>query len=190
MNELNIGMRDTDKKVSMILSRGKVPGVAYGPSMDSIPIKIKKNELMKALKNKGEVYEVDFHGNTFMAKVDEIQTHPVSHEPLHFSLVQLEKNKGADVEIPIEFKGTPLGVKKGGVLLVVNEQIPVNGKPKQIPNKIIADVSNLEIGDKITIKDLKVPKNIEVSKKEGLTIATCNPPQHMDEESELKTQSA
>lgn len=109
-------------------------------------------------------------------KFGEIQRDPVTHDFIHFSLVQMPQGVENEVNIPVNLTGTPVGVKKGGVLVVMKDEITVNGKPRSIPERIVANVSGLDIGDKLTVDNLNIPNRVDAMEDESEVVAICRPP--------------
>jgi large subunit ribosomal protein L25 len=176
MDTLKIQKRNMNNKTHHLRDNGMIPGTIFGPTIDSFPIKLTHKQLREANENKGEVYRVKWQDNSFFVKFGEIQTDPITQEYLHFSLVQLPKNVENDVEIPVNLKGTPIGVKKGGTLVVMKNEVTINGVPRLIPDQVEANVSKLDIGDKLEVKDLKLPKKLDTKDNLSEVVAVCTPP--------------
>lgn len=103
-------------------------------------------------------------GRTVQAIVRESQYHPVTDRILHVEFLQVTDNKSIDVYLPLEFTGTPVGVTKGGKLLTKLRRIKVKGVPGNLPEKILVDVSGIDLGGTIKVKDASFP---------GMTIVTA-----------------
>lgn len=176
METIKIKDRKLTSKPRVLREKGFVPGTLYGPNLKNKPIKLHSLDLRNIVGNKGEVYKVMNKSGPTFVKFDEIQTNPISGEFIHFSLVELPKGKKNEVDIPVDFQGTPIGVKKGGVFVIMKDEVTINGKPRAIPKSLEADVTNLDIGDKLTIDDLDTPKQINISDGESEIVAVCKPP--------------
>jgi len=176
MYNLNLKTRDLSLKRKQMLDAGMIPAVVYGGNIETEPVMVRANELKKAFKTPGEVYTITTKNGEAMVKLEEVQRSPVSNEIIHVSLKHLEKGKKDEIEIPINLKGDPPGVKKGGVLVVLKDEVLLSGKPKSLPTEVMADISHLEIGDKITAGDLNTPKGVAMEENPEDVIAICNPP--------------
>lgn len=176
MNKLKIEQRNTDKKIRLMRESGIIPGTMYGPNIDNTPIKVSETELKRALQKPGEVYQVKSKNRSVLVKFGEVQTHPVTNDFLHFSIVEMPRGEKSDIELPVDLKGTPIGVKKGGTLVVLKDEVTVSGMPKLMPEKLEANISQLDIGDKITVDNLKMPKKLETIDDDSEVIAVCQPP--------------
>ena len=173
MNKLDISRRNTEKEVHILREKGLVPGTICGPSIVNKSIKVSASDLENALEKPGEIYQVQTKNGLVMVKFDEIVRHPVTREFMSFSLRQMPKGIENEIEIPLNLKGMPIGVKKGGVLVILKDEITVNGKPKEIPNEVVANISKMDIGDMLTVKDLNIPGDVGSSESDKELIAIC-----------------
>lgn len=195
MDNLAIKQRNLSLKPRILREKGIVPGALYGPGVQTTPIEAQAIDVWKAQRRAGEIYKVKTaKGKEVMVKFEEIQKDPLTRELIHFTLLQLPEGQENDVTVPINLVGTPEGVKEGGVLVALQEEVLIYGKPKLIPQELEVDVSNLSIGDKVTLNELNIPKKVALSEKEqeDNVIAICQPPRSLkaeDEEEKEETSS-
>ncbi len=176
MYTLNIEKRNLRSKPQELRNHGLIPGILYGPTVKSSAVKASVQELRKAVNKAGEVYEVHSENGPIMVKFDEVQRDAVNQELIHFSLVQMPKGVENHICVPIEILGTPKGAKQGGTLVLMKDEIMLKGTPSTIPDAVTADISKLEIGDKLTLGELKLPKGIEAMEDADEVVAICKPP--------------
>ena len=91
-----------------------------------------------------------------MAVVKELQFHPVSGELFHIDFLEVNEKKPVTVEIPVQLEGHAEGVKAGGKLSLEMRKLKVSGIYTQIPNRVVIDVTNLGLGKKLAVSDVKV----------------------------------
>ncbi|MFL2592509.1 MAG: 50S ribosomal protein L25/general stress protein Ctc [Flavobacteriaceae bacterium] len=136
---------------------GKVPCVVYGGDK---PIHFSADELSFSKL----VYTPDAHtavieledGNKIDAIIQDIQFHPVNEKILHIDFFQVFDDKEVKMIIPVKFEGNSPGVRlQGGILSKNKRKLFVKAVPKNLPDFIKADVSTLNLNDKITIEELK-----------------------------------
>lgn len=135
---------------------GKVPCVLYGGDK---PLHFSADEL--SFKNL--VYTPDVHtavidlegGKQYNAIVQDIQFHPVSDKILHIDFYQLHDDKEVTMEVPVKITGTSPGVLAGGVLRLNKRKLKVKSLPANLPDYIFADISSLEIGNKLYVTALE-----------------------------------
>ena len=176
MLKLKLEERNLNHKTHELRSEGVIPGVLYGKGIESEAIQMKDLALTKKLDSNGEIYKISTKEGDKFVKFDEVQIDPVTHEHIHFSLVTLEKGVKTEVDIPVEFINTASGIKEGGTVVHIQESIKVYGVPSKMPKVIKADLTTLNIGDKLTIEDVKMPKSVEVHEELDNVLAVCTPP--------------
>jgi large subunit ribosomal protein L25 len=131
---------------------GKVPCVVYG---GDAPIHFSADDI--AFKNL--VYTPDVHtvvvaledGTKVECILQDIQFHPVNDRILHIDFYQIFNNKEVMMEIPVRIVGNSRGVRNGGVLRIVNRKLRVKALPKDLPDFIEADITEMRIGNKMYI---------------------------------------
>ena len=135
----------------------KVPCVLYGGEN---PIHFSANELdFSKLVYTPNAHTVVINlegGEKINAILQDIQFHPVSDKILHVDFYQIFDDKPVTMEIPVIFDGSAPGVlMSGGVLSINMRKLKVKALPSNLPDFIKANISELELGDKLLIKELK-----------------------------------
>ena len=112
-----------------------------------------------------------------LALLKEVQRDPVSQRLLHCDVYAVDTKKKLHVSVPFHFEGRPRGVEQqGGIFETPAMEIEVNCLPFSIPDKISVDVSNLEIGDTIHLRDIELPEDVEALADGSLTVAQVSAP--------------
>ncbi|MEZ0344058.1 MAG: 50S ribosomal protein L25/general stress protein Ctc [Caldimicrobium sp.] len=177
---LKVNKREkTGKEVAKKLRKaGFIPAILYGKGMEPLPLTIKYSDFEKVYKRyKGEavIYTLEFENGSVSRKqaiLKEIQRHPVTDMVIHVDFQAIEEGKPIEIKVPLEFVGKPVGVTKGGVLEIMLHELTIECLPKDIPDKITVDISNLDIGDSLHVADIKVPENIKIVDSPEETILT------------------
>ncbi|APT44582.1 50S ribosomal protein L25/general stress protein Ctc [Bacillus safensis] len=158
---------------------GHVPGVIYGKNTDSLAVSLDSIDLLKTLRDEGKntIITLDVGGEIKSVMVTELQTDPLKNELVHadFQVVDLQREIEADV--PIQLIGESKGVKDGGVLQQPLFELSVTAKPKDIPQNIEADITNLEVNDVLTVADLSVQSSYQINNDPEEVVASILPPQ-------------
>ncbi|MFB0939263.1 MAG: 50S ribosomal protein L25/general stress protein Ctc [Urechidicola sp.] len=138
---------------------GKVPCVLYGGEQ---ALHFSADELsFKKLVYTPNVYTATIElesGEKFNAILQDIQFHPVSDKILHIDFYQLFSDKEVTMDIPVKLVGSAPGVIAGGSLRFPNRTLKVKGLPDNLPDFISADISKLNIGDRVLISDVDANK--------------------------------
>jgi len=158
--------------------QGFVPGVLYGGGEAPVAIKLKQNEVIKAI-NTGQFLSstatLVHQGEKQMVIPQDIQLHPVSDQPMHVDLYRVSAKQQIKVEVTVNFVGEDVspGIKRGGTLNVVRYAVELLVPAGNIPDELVADVSKLDIGDNVKISDITLPGDAEPTITDrDFTIAT------------------
>lgn len=176
MRTLHIKTRNLGKNLRDLRKKDLIPGTIYGTDDRSQAIRIPGKELRVAIEKSGEVYKVKTESGDSFVKLFDVQKDPVKNTILHFSLIELPRNKESMVKIPVNLKGTPEGVKNGGVFVILKNAISVYGKVNKIPDMIEESVKTMKIGDTLRVKDLSLNPALDIEERDNTVIAICQPP--------------
>ncbi len=153
------------KNLNKLRNAHKIPGVIFGKNVDSTPVSVDRNAFIKTFRQSGETSLVDLKLGSDISKVliKEVQFHPVTSEVLHVNFHKVNLKEKIEANIPVEMIGdeTNALVKSGEAvpLLILNE-ITIEALPTDLLDKFTIDISGLkEVGDSITIADLKYDKS-------------------------------
>lgn len=159
---------------------GKIPGVIYGPETESLPVTVNVKELaalLRAQGGTGKLIALNLNDEPAPRKViiRELQRDPVSGDFEHVDLYQVSMKKKLNLTVRIHLNGVPEGVKLGGILQHILRDLEIACLPDNIPDRIELDVSSLEIGDSIHVKDIKL-ENVDIMNNLAQTVVTVVPP--------------
>jgi large subunit ribosomal protein L25 len=162
---------------------GRIPAVLYGQGRDSLPLSIDPRALDKVLRAGGAntLLDLTVQGRsdlgTPVALVKELQRDPLRGAILHADLYQVDLSKTVEVEVPIHLLGKPKGLDFGGLLEHTLREVALECLPRAIPAAIEVDVSNLEIGDVVHVRDLVLPEGVTLVSDPDLGVAHVALPQ-------------
>lgn len=172
---------------------GLVPGIVYGSGVDPLPINVPYNVLFKRLK------QGRFLATLFNLKVDgvddvrvvcrNVQRDIVKDLPTHIDLMRLKRNTKIALFIPVDFQGQEEcpGLRAGGVLTIVRPEVELVVTAGDIPEKVIVDLSGMDIGDTATISGVSLPEGSKATIDRDFVIANILAPSNLaaqDEEDE------
>lgn len=157
---------------------GQVPAVIYGHSREPQSLAINARELARLLERvtAATVIEMAIDGKASRALIREIQRHPVKRTVLHVDFQELVAGEKVTVDVPLVYRGTPAGVREGGILDQILHALTISADPTNIPAHIDVDVSGLAIGHPLHVRDLTLPANIDVLDAPDATIAVVSAP--------------
>ena len=147
------------KSTKELRKQDMVPCVLYGEG-EPIHFAAKEIDFSKLVYTpNAHTVKIILEKNEFDAILQDIQFHPLSDKILHIDFYQLSENKEVAMEIPVRTEGLAPGVLvTGGVLVLNQRKLKVKALPKNLPDFITADISNLELGDKLYSSELKTEK--------------------------------
>lgn len=193
MNQvLHPELRDTQSRSGLrqIRESGKIPGVVYGKAVNKpTSIAVNEKELLAILRSHPRAIldmEVPGIGNQAVMMTD-VQRDPISHKVLHIDFHQVDLDKKIKAPARLEANGQSPGEKEGGLLQFVIHELDVECYPRDFPESIPVDVSGLQLGDHLTVADLKMPSGVEASADPDAVVVAVLAPQKERTEEELET---
>ncbi|MBU2614281.1 MAG: 50S ribosomal protein L25, partial [Elusimicrobia bacterium] len=157
---------------------GLVPAVLYGSDEKTISLFVKEKEISKILRvGFNQLINLKVDGSPKTVLIKEIQKHVVSEKLLHVDFHAVSLQKEIEVEAPVHIIGECHGVKsQGGILEHVLRELKIRCLPTNIPKSIDIDVSNLNIGHNILVKDITPPANVTIlSTKNSIIVHVVAP---------------
>ncbi|MGM1046689.1 MAG: 50S ribosomal protein L25 [Bacillota bacterium] len=163
-----------------IRQNGGLPGVVYGSDSESIPVSVNLKETARLFQTgRSEVFDLNIPGSDPVpVLIKDVQKR--GGKVIHVDFLHISMNKSVRVTIPLEYQGEAIGTKSGGILQIQETELEVEGMPGDLPVTIEADVSGLEIGDKLTVADLKLPSGITLSATSEEVLASVNIPRAVE----------
>lgn len=134
----------------------------YGKGLENVSAAFKKNEFIKFLRIKEEIsFEVSIAGNTYKVVVQEYQKCPLTSDLLHVDLMVVQAGVIASYKVPVNTTGLAKGIKNKGLLMVHTNRVPVKCAFENLPQSFTLDVTELDTGDNILIRDLDFPADVK-----------------------------
>ena len=165
---------DVGKKATKTVRRaGLVPCVLYGKGKENIHFTVKPYDV------RGLIYTGDFKlvevvidGNPRRCILKTVDFHHVKDTVYHIDFLELEDGHEVKVEVPLRFEGASPGVRTGGVFKQSIRKIKIKTVPETLVDEVIADISELKLGESIRIRDIKAIEGIEIMNSSNLPIAS------------------
>ncbi len=156
---------------------GKIPAVVYGLDADPIPVTVEWKPLREALTTEAglnALIDLDIDGAVAMCVVKELQRHAIRGDVLHVDFLRVSADAEISIEVPIVVEGEAKAVAMdGGTVDHLLFHLTVSAKPADIPNEIVVDVTDLQVGDAIRVGDLNLPAGVttHVDAEEAVVMA-------------------
>ena len=166
---------------------GMVPGVVYGGGVESLPIQIPHNVLLKKLRAgrfMSTLFNLRVEGHDDVRVIcRDVQRDVVKDLPTHLDLMRLRRTSLVSLFIPVEFINEEecTGIKRGGVLTIVRQEVELRVTAGDIPEKITVDLHGLPMGEVITISSVKLPAGSKATIDRDFVIANISAPRGLSD---------
>ncbi len=154
------------KNLKVSRKEGKLPAILYGPKEKSHPIFISLKDFKKIWQEVGEstVIQLNLGNSKKEVLIQEVAVDPVKDEPIHVDFYAALMDKPIEAAVELVFEGIPPAVKNlGGVLVKVMREIKIEALPRDLPQELIVDISDLvNLGDKKFAKEIALPRNVRL----------------------------
>src|SRR5438552_3961885 len=184
MQELTVTQREgKGKQAAKRLRRERqLPAILYGGTTPE-PIAVDPKAVLKMIhghEGSTQLLSLKFDGgaaSSRMAIIRDMQFDPVSEDLLHVDLQEVAADRAITVRVAVHPVGEAVGVRDTkGILSLVLHELEISCLPTNIPQRIDADVSELAIGDVLTVRNLVAPEGVRILNDPGQAIATVSPP--------------
>ena len=168
----------TGKKAAKALrATGRLPAVVYNSKGEATMIDIDEVEFNKVWRSitKTTLVTLKVDGKDADAFIKDVEYNIRTDKVLHADFFEPSKTKKLTLTMKIQYAGTPAGVLKGGFMLKHTPELKIRAVAKDIPQKLIVDVSKINIGEKLCVKDIDLGKAVEILTPAETSIVSVSP---------------
>jgi large subunit ribosomal protein L25 len=161
----NVGRQDA----SALRNAGRIPGVLYGGT-EQVHFSVAEIDMNKIMST-SDTLQIDLNlgEKTYASILQEVQRHPVTDRIVHVDFLELVPGKAIKTSLPVRVTGNSEGVKSGGRLAINYRKVRVFAKPEDLPTDITLDITKLNIGDMIRVREVQMP-GVQVLEAEASAI--------------------
>lgn len=163
---------------------GYIPAIVYGKDKEAKTVSVDNIELLKTVRDEGRNAIISLEiekSEPVDVMLHEYQTDPVKGDVIHVDFYVVDMTEEMDVEVAVRLEGNPTGVGEGGVLQQPLYELQVRAKPRNIPEEIVIDVSELAIGESLSVADIKATGDYELIDDPETTVAVVLAPDSEEE---------
>ena len=164
--------------------QNKVPAVVYHSGIEATPLSVDKISLNKALRTGQMIFEVNVEDKNQFVLVKEIQYHPVTDEIIHIDFQKVKEDEKISLEVAIRSTGEAQGVKLGGLLVQMLNSVTIKCRPAEIPEFLEIDVTDMEMSTNLFVKDITLPKDVEMITAQDIAVVSVQEPKQESEETD------
>lgn len=181
-------LKATERAVSQgsnlrrLRQEGNIPAVVYGRNSESKSISINSIDFLKTIRENGKngVISLDVGGSQQDVMLTDYQQDHIKNEILHADFLAVDKSSKVNASVRINLVGEAAGVKDGGVMQQPVHEVNITSTPGSIPQSIDVDVTNLQVGENLTLADIKTG-NYEINDDESTVLVSILPPKQEEE---------
>jgi len=168
-----VGRSDVGKKATKaVRNEGMIPCVLYG-MQEANHFAVKPNDVKHLIYTpEFKLADINIDGASTKCFIKDIQFHPVTDEIVHIDFLKLIDGHKVKLEVPVRFTGTSEGVKNGGSLQQSIRRVKVKTTPEKIIDKVEVDISHLNLGDSVRVKDIPEMEGVEIMMPGGTPLAS------------------
>jgi large subunit ribosomal protein L25 len=147
-----------------IRRKGRIPAVLYGRGGSSVAIDLDAREFSNRVRNISEstIVKLELEGKTYEAFVKDTQRSITAESILHVDFYEVESGVALRAHVSLHLVGNPVGVREGGVLESPLHEIEVECLPKDLPERIEIDISELKVNQSIHVRDVKLGEGVRL----------------------------
>ena len=158
------GRRAGSSDARRLRAEGKIPAVVYGHGMDPLPVSVDRRELRQALSGASgmnTILDLTVDGTVYPSLIKDIQRHPVKRNGQHIDFIQENLNDEIVVSIPIHLEGEAKEVSAhNGLVDLTMQELQVRTTPRNIPDGVVIDVSEMTMDTVIRVEDIPLPSGV------------------------------
>jgi large subunit ribosomal protein L25 len=164
---LNAETRDTSgRSASRCLRRQeKVPGIIYGAKKDPQSLTFDHNEILHALEHEAfysSILEIKIGDTLQKAVIKDLQRHAYKPKVMHLDFLRIDENTEIVMNVPLHYMGTCPAIAEGGVVNHLMNEVEIRCLPKDLPEYLEVDISNLQLDETIHLSQLKIPAGVTI----------------------------
>jgi large subunit ribosomal protein L25 len=174
------------KNASRRLRReGMMPAVLYGADRANVPLTLKKKDLFTILMSESRertIFQISYDSELKNVMIKELQRNPVTDEILHADFIQIAMDRALRVSIPVITVGEAVGVKtEGGFVDLITREVEIECLPKNIPERMEVDISNLHLRQSLKVGDLTAPEGVKLISRPDTLLVIIEAPSKEEE---------
>lgn len=168
--------------------KGNVPGIVYGYKAETTPLTVAEIDLIKTLRETGRngVINLELDGKTYNVVLSDYQMDTLKGNFKHVDFLAINMADELEVAVTVHTVGEAAGEKENGIVNQPNREVHIKVKPSEIPDALEVDVSKLEIGDHLSVADIRDTVSYEILDEDDFLLVSVTAPRTQEEIDELE----
>lgn len=187
-----IRVKEKQSTLTQLRANGFVPAVVYGYETEPISISVSERDLISTLRVTGRngVMKLQIDGQEINVVLNEYQENPLKNKIEHADFLAINMKEELEVTVQVNLVGDALGVKEGGIVSQPNWELQLKVKPSDIPDSFDIDISKMDIGDTISVGDIRENSKYEILDEDDYALVSISAPRSEEELEELDAEVA
>lgn len=157
--------------VKALRKNGYLIANIYGKGRENIHCAFKRNDFIREVRNKTDlIFKIQVGSKEYPVVIQEYQKDPITSDIIHVDLMLAQEGIEAKYSVKVKIVGTAKGLKNKGVLMLSKKRIKVKAAPENLPKDYEIDVTNLDVGDVILIRDLPQNNGVKIVERNDVAI--------------------
>jgi len=152
---------------------GRIPAIVYGLEKEPQPVVLDERSLTEGLHAGKRFMKVKVGDETESVIVKDVQYDYLGKKVCHVDFMRVDVTKTIKVDVPLEFKGTPKGAQEGGILEMYTDRLEIECRVTEIPESLVVSVKEMNVGDSLHAKDVKLPETVKLISSPDILVASC-----------------
>ncbi len=170
----DIRQRAGSKAAAIVRKQGRIPAIVYGHKQEPVAISLDAHDFIEGLHHGHRLINVQIDKKPQKVIVKDLQYDHLSKDIIHADLMRVDVTEKVTVTVPIELKGTAKGTgPEGGIIEEHTDHLEVECKVTDIPESIMVSVKNMDVGDALHARDIKLPDGVKLVSDPELLMVTC-----------------
>jgi large subunit ribosomal protein L25 len=161
------------KAAAAVRRQGRIPAIVYGHKETPVSISLDAHDFVEGLRHGHRLLDVAVSGKSEKMIIKDLQYDHLGRTILHADLMRVDVTERIKVDVSLELKGIPKGTQEGGVLESHMDHVEVECLAVDIPEAIIVSVKELDVGQSIYARDVKLPEGVKLMSLPDIIVATC-----------------
>jgi large subunit ribosomal protein L25 len=161
------------KAAAAVRRQGRIPAIVYGHKEEPVAISLDAHDFVEGLRHGHRLMDVTIAGNAEKMIIKDLQYDHLGRTILHADLMRVDVTERIEMEVPLELKGVAKGTQEGGVLESHLDHLDVECLAIDIPESIVVSVKDLDVGQSIYARDVKLPEGVKLVSAPDTIVATC-----------------
>ena len=162
------------KAAVRVRQQGQIPAIVYGHKREPVAISVNAHDFVEGLHHGNRLMDMQIDNKPQKVIVKDLQYDHLGKDIIHADLMRVSVTEMVTVTIPVELKGTAKGAEGGGIIQEHMDRLEVECKVTDLPESIVVSVKDIDVGDSLHARDVKLPDGVKLASDTDILILTCS----------------